>query len=67
MCALLCHNYLEQAIEDDERELREINVVNLHKYLLSNAWVRCCLFLFIEGIQFAITIEVKVRWCLVTC
>jgi hypothetical protein len=62
------------AEERDERELRQVDLMDLKEELLSQAWVRCRLLLFIESIQGWVAVEGKVastkviggRWDLVT-
>ena len=39
------------AVEYDERELRQVDLMDLHEDLLPRAWIRRRLFLVVEGIQ----------------
>ena len=48
------------AEERDERELRQVDLMDLKEELLSQAWVRCRLLLLIESIQGRVAVEGKV-------
>src|SRR5437763_15313943 len=48
------------AVEYDERELRQVDLMDLHEDLLPLAWIGRRLFLLVEGIQRMIAVKVKV-------
>src|SRR2546421_1267030 len=50
-----------QAVEYDERELRQVDLMDLHEDLLPRAWIRRRLFLVVEGIQRLVAVEVNVE------
>src|SRR5438105_9070077 len=50
-----------QAVEYDERELRQVDLMDLHEDLLPRAWIRSRLFLVVEGIQRLVAVEVNVE------
>src|SRR5438067_6475110 len=49
------------AVEYDERELRQVDLMDLHEDLLPRAWIRCRQFLLVKGIQGRVAVEVNVR------
>ena len=49
-----------QAVEYDERELLQVDLMDLHEDLLPRAWIRRRLFLLVEGIQRMVAVEVPV-------
>src|SRR6266566_3502819 len=49
-----------QAIEYDERELRQVDLMDLHEDLLTRARIRCRQFLCVKGIQGRIAVEGQV-------
>src|SRR5260370_13643591 len=49
-----------RAVEDDKGELRQNDVMDLHEELLPHARIHCRQFLFKEGIQGRIAVEVPV-------
>ena len=52
---------LRRAVEDDEREIRQVDLMDLHENLLPQAWIQCRHFLLVEGIQRMVTVEVDVE------
>ncbi len=59
-----------RAVERDEGELRQVDLMDPMEELLPHAWIHCRLFLRVEGIQGRIAVEVQVgshafRWNLV--
>src|SRR5438876_5586685 len=56
-----------QAVEYDERELRQVDLMDLHEDLLPRAWIRRRLFLVVEGIQRLVAVEGNVASSLVAC
>src|SRR6516164_4545224 len=56
------------AVEHDEREVRQVDLMNLLEDLLPHAWIRCRQFLLVEGIQVRVAVEgnvISMRWDLV--
>src|SRR5437762_6265238 len=45
------------AVEYDERELRQVDLMDLHEDLLPRAWIRRRLFLAVEGIQRLVAVK----------
>ena len=52
---------LRRAVEDDEREVRQVDLMDLHENLLPQARIQCRQFLLVEGIQRMVTVEVDVK------
>ena len=48
------------AVEGNEREVRQVDVMDLIENLLPHALIQRCQFLLVEGIQFRIAVEVHV-------
>src|SRR5947209_19204636 len=48
------------AVEYDERELLQVDLMDLHEDLLPLAWIRRRLFLLVKGIQRMVAVEVNV-------
>ena len=56
------------AVEHDEGEVRQVDLMNLLEDLLPHAWIRCRQFLLVEGIQGRVAVEgnvLSMRWDLV--
>ena len=62
MCPFAYDRYIEREVERDEREIRQVDVMNLTEDLLPLPRIRCFQFLFIESIQRRIAIS----WVLIT-
>src|SRR6266566_1597394 len=58
---LFDHKHVKWAIQCDEWEVRQVNLMNLIEDILARNWINCLLFLRIEGIQRFVTVEVNVE------
>ncbi len=50
-----------RAVEHDERELRQVDLMDQLEEHLPRAWIRRRLFLLVEGIQGRVAVEVNVE------
>src|SRR5438045_268088 len=60
MCPFAHDRYIRLAVERDERELCQVDLVELIEDLLPLARIRCRQFLPVEGIQGSVAVEVIV-------
>ena len=54
------HVDLWRAVEHDEGEVRQVDLMDLREDLLPRAWIQCRQFLLVEGIQRVIAVEIKI-------
>ncbi len=71
MCSLVHHRNVCRAVEHNEREIIQVDLMDLMEDILPCALIHCRQFLLIEGIQGMIALEVHVAsalgWDLVAC
>src|SRR5215472_3963607 len=60
MCPLAYDCYIEREVERDERNIRQVDLMNLLEDLLPQPMIRCFPFLLVEGIQGMVAVEVNV-------